>query len=913
MPGKNLTRQEAEARAALIAVRSYDIALDLTGPGDTFASRTTIRFACRQPGADTFADLVAARVKAVVLNGAALDPAVCFADSRIALPGLAADNELVVEAAAEWSHTGEGLHRFTDPADGQDFAYTQFEVADARRVFASFEQPDLKAVFTFHVTAPAAWMVVSNQPAERVEEAVSAAGAPVRIWHFEPTPVMSGYLTAVVAGPYVRWDDAYTSADGRVIPLSVLVRPSMAPYLDAAAVFDITKRGFAFYEQAFGVPYPYSTFDQAFVPEYNAGAMENIGLVTITENYVFRSKPTKASVDRRTITILHEQAHMWFGDLVTMRWWNDLWLNESFAEFMSHVAAAESGLLPDAWTTFQASEKSWGYSQDQLPSTHPVVADIPDLAAVEVNFDGITYAKGAAVLRQLAAWVGQREFLAGVSCYLKAHAYGNATLADLLAELEAASGRDLTAWSRVWLEEAGVTTLRPQLSVKDGRVASLDILQEAPPIYGAAASQGPTPTAATASKTAMAPASIPDRPFASASELAPPAPGAAFLAATTPVPPPTLRPARLSVGGYVFSPDGLVRNWSAEVDIDGPRSAVPAAVGRPQPDLLLVNDGDLAYAKLRLDEASFAATADRLAELRDPLARALVWGALWDATRDGELPGRRYIGLVLSAIAAETSSTVIQTLLRQLRTTLLHYVAPARRQASQTAAAARLADLAQTAPAGSDAQLQFFKAYAASACAPEQTEHLAAVFAGTAALPGLVLDADLRWELLTRLAAAGRLGEAAITAELERDQTTKGREQAAGARAALPGPAAKAAAWALALSDESITNAVQRSVIAGFTATADRGALAVFAAPYFDALEEVWATRSREMATNVVEGLYPSLALGQPGVDVIGATDRWLAAVEDRAPALRRLVTEGRAGVVRALAAQACDAAYDEG
>ncbi|MDR0416724.1 MAG: aminopeptidase N, partial [Propionibacteriaceae bacterium] len=527
MPGKNLTRAEAEARAGLISVDSYDVALDLTAPGDTFATVTTIRFACRTPGAATFADLIAPAVRAVTLNGAELDPAAVFADCRIALPGLAADNVLTVVADAAWSHTGEGLHRFTDPVDRQTYAYTQFEVADARRVFASFEQPDLKAEFTFHVTAPAAWTVVSNQPPERVDEVADAATAtPARTWHFEPTPRMSTYLACLVAGPYRRWTDAYTSADGRVIPLSLLVRPSMAAHLDVDTVFDITKRGFEFYERAFAVPYPFSTFDQAFLPEYNAGAMENCGLVTITEAYVFRSQPTKARVDRRTVTILHEQAHMWFGDLVTMRWWNDLWLNESFAEFMSYLAAFETGLLPDAWAVFSVAEKTWGYRQDQLPSTHPIVAEIRDLADVEVNFDGITYAKGAAVLRQLVAWVGQREFLAGVTRYLNRHAYGNATLADLLAEVEATSGRDLTAWSRLWLEEAGVTTLRPEVTVADGVIKRLDVRQEAPPVYG----RGPGATAR---------------------------PG-----------PPSLRPARLAVGGFALTEAGLTRQWSVEADID---------------------------------------------------------------------------------------------------------------------------------------------------------------------------------------------------------------------------------------------------------------------------------------------------------------------------------------------------------
>jgi aminopeptidase N len=891
VPGQNLTRTEAEARAGLLTVATYDIALDLTCPGPTFTSTTTIRFTCRTPGATTFIDLIAPAVHRVTLNGVDLDPAAVFADSRIALTNLAPDNELVVVADAAWSNTGEGLHRFTDPVDHQTYTYTQFEVADARRVFANFEQPDLKARLTFHVTAPADWTVVSNQPVARLDEvpatptpaaptptpartltdsdaaspttAVPTSPTPARTWHFEPTPIMSTYLAALVAGPYTRWTDSYTSTDGRMIPLTALIRPSMAPYLDSDRIFDITKRGFAFYEAAFGVPYPYSTYDQAFVPEYNAGAMENIGLVTLTESYVFRSQPTQARVDRRTITILHEQAHMWFGDLVTMRWWNDLWLNESFAEFVSHLAAIESGLLPDAWTTFQSSEKSWGYRQDQLPSTHPIVAEIRDLADVEVNFDGITYAKGASVLRQLVAWVGQAEFLTGVGAYLRKYAWSNATLRDLLTELEQVSGRDLSAWSKVWLEEAGVTTLRPDLTVADGAISALAILQEVPAAYG--------------------------------TELIPVVP--------------SLRPARLGVAGYGLTQAGLVRQWALEADAAGPRTVVPSAVGRPAPDLLLVNDGDLTYAKLRLDPVSLATATAHIAALTDPLARALVWGSLWDATRDGELPARQFVATVLDAIAAETSSTVIQTLLGQLRTTLTLDVAPAHRTATIDQAAAALIGLCLAAAPSSDAQLQFFKAYVALAQTATALDYLVDVFADESPIPGLTLDTDLRWEVLTALVAAGRKAEVDIAAELDRDPTTKGREWAAGARAAVPTAEAKLAAWISAWTDETLTNATQRTTVAGFTTVTDRTLLTGFVDPYFAQLEQVWATRSREMAQNVVTGLYPTLSLNEPGVDVVATTDRWLAGLGDRTPALRRLVVEGRAAVTRALAVQATDAA----
>ncbi|MDR1213672.1 MAG: aminopeptidase N [Propionibacteriaceae bacterium] len=861
MPGKNLTRQEAKQRAESLKVESYDVALDLSATGDTFPSVTTVRFSCAQPGLDSFIDLIAPRVRQVQLNGRSLDPATVFADHRIALPGLAADNELTVVAEAAWSHTGEGLHRFTDPVDGQTFMYTQFEVADARRVFACFEQPDLKARFTFHLTAPAGWQVVSNQPTPEP----TALGAGLARWDFGATPVMSTYLTAVIAGPYRRWDDTHQTLDGRPLPLALFVRPSMADHFDPEAVFDVTKRGFEFYERAFGVLYPYDKYDQAFVPEYNAGAMENIGAVTITEAYVFRSKPTQARIDRRAITILHEQAHMWFGDLVTMRWWNDLWLNESFAEFVSHLAAVSNTEWTDAWTTFQSAEKSWGYRQDQLPSTHPIVAEIRDLADVEVNFDGITYAKGAAVLRQLVAWVGQDRFLAGVSAYLKRHAWGNATLADLLAELTAASGRDLGDWSRVWLEEAGVTTLRPDLATDGQTIERLTVLQETPPVYA---------------------------DFAQANPVRP-----------------SLRPARLAIAGYDLGEAGLTRTWQIETDIAGPATPVPQAVGLKRPDLLLLNDLDWAYAKLRLDPASLQTALVHLPELTDPLARALVWGSLWDATRDGELPGRRYVRTVLDSVAAETSSTTIQTLLSQLRTTVAYYVSPDQRDRTTDQAAARLIALTVAAEPASDAQLQFFKAVIGLARDQVALDFLTELYDGARHLDGLALDADLSWEVLTALVAAGRKNEADIAARLALDPTTRGHESAAGARAASPSLTAKQAAWQAAVTDETITNATQRAIVAGFNLAPDRASLASFSEPYFEALESVWAQRSRQMATNVVEGLYPALSLNLPGADLVARTDRWLEDLGDRTPALRRLVVECRAGVVRSLRAQAADRA----
>jgi aminopeptidase N len=860
VPAENLTREEARERAALVSVDSYDVTLDLTTGSTTFASTTVVRFSATE-GAATFVDLIAPTVRSVTLNGRELDPTQVFADSRIALDGLAAENELRVEAECAYTHTGEGLHRFVDTVDDEVYLYSQFEVADSRRVFAVFEQPDLKATFRFTVTAPDHWTVVSNSPTpEPVAVADDAAPVASAVWAFEPTPVLSSYVTAIVAGPYHRETGELTSADGRTIPLGLYCRRSLAQHLDADEILDITRAGFAFFEKAFDRPYPFAKYDQLFVPEFNAGAMENAGAVTFRDSYVFRSKVPEATIERRAVTILHELAHMWFGDLVTMRWWDDLWLNESFAEYASTLATAEATRWTTAWTTFSSLEKSWAYRQDQLPSTHPIVADIRDLADVEVNFDGITYAKGASVLRQLVAWVGEDHFFQGVRRYFDKHAFGNTTLADLLAELEAASGRDLSAWSGLWLQKAGVTLLRPQIETGDDDVVTaFAVLQEVPEEH------------------------------------------------------PVQRPHRVAIGGYdLVERDGatrLERTVRVELDVDGPRTEVPELVGRPRPALILVNDDDLAYAKVRLDPQSLATATTRLGSFTESLPRALVWAAAWDMTRDAEWAARDFVDLVLTNLAHETDSTVVQVLLRQLSMSLDAYVAEEHRQAASAQATDALWTLAEGAAAGSDTQLQLVKAFAGHAETPSQLDVVAALHSGERSLEGLTIDTDLRWELLTALVAGGRAGADEIEAALEADRTATGQRAAATARAAIPTPEAKAAAWRAMVEDDTLPNALLESSISGFTSVHDRSLLLPYVDAYFDSLEQVWTTRGNDMAQDIAQGLYPSELAAHPDVDLLARTDAWLEGLGDRLPGLRRMVAENRDAVRRALAAQERDRA----
>jgi len=851
----NLTRDQAAERAALITVDSYRIVLDLTdgngGPSDrTFRSITTVEFDAL-PGADTVIDLAAETVRSATLNGRDLDVSAYNESTGIALTGLAEHNVVVVDADCLYSHTGEGLHRFVDPVDNEVYLYSQFETADAKRMFACFDQPDLKATFDLSVTASQNWHVVSNGAALSVEGGVHM---------FATTPRMSTYLVALIAGPYARWDDTYSDEYGE-IPLGIFCRATLAEFMDADRLFTQTKQGFGFYHKNFGVPYAFGKYDQLFVPEFNAGAMENAGAVTFLEDYVFRSKVTRASYERRAETVLHEMAHMWFGDLVTMRWWDDLWLNESFATFASVLCESEATEFTQAWTTFANTEKSWAYRQDQLPTTHPVAADIPDLAAVEVNFDGITYAKGASVLKQLVAYVGLEHFLAGLRDYFRAHAFGNATFDDLLTALEKASGRDLSDWGRQWLKTTGLNTLRPDFDVgEQGRFTRFALAQS-----GAEPGAGET------------------------------------------------RVHRLAVG--IYDDDGagrLVRVHREELDISGASTEVPALVNVSRGKLILVNDDDLTYCSLRLDPESLQTALRRIADIAEPLPRTLVWSAAWEMTRDAELRARDFVSLVSGGVQAETEVGVAQRLLLQAQTALGSYADPDwARSDGWPAFADRLLELARGAQAGSDHQLAFVNALCTSVLSTRHVVVLADLLDHDPAdlgLAGLSIDTDLRWRILTALAAAGDIDADGpqtpfIDAEVQRDPTAAGKRQGAQASAARPQLAVKEQAWSQVIEDDTLPNIVGRSIIAGFVEPGQAELLKPFGARYFAAIRGVWDRRSSEVAQTVVVGLYPSWDISDDG---LAAADQFLAD-PGLPPALRRLVLEGRAGVERSLRARRFD------
>ncbi|MEW2398550.1 aminopeptidase N [Streptomyces sp. NPDC046862] len=855
MPGENLSRDEAQERAALLSVEGYEVSLDLrSAVGDaggeprTFRSVTTIRFRCADPGATSFADLVAPSVTALSLNGRDLDPSEVFDGSRIVLEDLGADNELVVDAQCAYSRTGEGLHRFVDPEDGEVYLYTQYEPADSRRVFANFEQPDLKAPFRFEVRAPEGWTVWSNGTGEQHDG----------VWRFAETKPISTYITAVVAGPYHYVTDSYerTFEDGTrlQIPLGAMCRKGLAPYFDSDDVFLVTKQGLDFFHDHFDYPYPFGKYDQAFVPEYNLGAMENPGLVTFREEFIFRGKVTRASYERRANVVLHEMAHMWFGDLVTMVWWDDLWLKESFADFMGTFSMVEATRFTDGWITFANNRKSWAYRADQLPSTHPITADIRDLEDAKLNFDGITYAKGASVLKQLVAYAGRDAFLEGARRYFKRNAYGNTRLGDLLSVLEETSGRDMAAWSRAWLQTAGVNSLTPQVLLDgEGRVGELAIVQDAPESH------------------------------------------------------PELRPHRVAVGLYRRAAGGALERYArAEVDVDGPRTVVGELAGSEAPELVLVNDEDLTYCKIRFDENSLATLRAHLGDIADPLARALCWSALWNLTRDAILPARDFVDLVLRFAGQESDIGVLQMLHAWANSALTYYAAPDWREEGGRLLADGAVRQLRLAEPGSQQQLVWARFVAAVASSPAELQLLRGLLEDTAKIDGLEVDQELRWAFLEPLAAHGAADESVLAAELARDDTASGKRHQVRCLAARPSAAVKAQAWATVVESDTLSNALVEATIAGFDQPSQRELTAPYAEKYFAVIERVWADRSIQIGMDVVRGLFPS---SQDSPATLDATDAWLSAHEDAPPALRRLVLEARDDLARTLRGQACDAA----
>jgi aminopeptidase N len=843
----SLTMQEAVARAASVTVDAYALDVDLTGGPETFRSTTTIAFTVVADRTDTFVQVRPVALDRARLDGADLDPT-SLADGRLPLTDLAAGrHELTVEAEFPYSHASEGMHHFVDPADGERYVYAQPSIAQAPAFMACFDQPDLKAPVTLRVNVDPGWRVRANSDGQQT--------SPGR-WEFAATPPLATYLITLAAGPFHEVTSVH---DG--IPLGLLARVSLAEHLDREApeLFEITGACLDHYHELFGIRYPYGKYDQVFAPEFSWGAMEFPGCVLVRDELVFRSAVTDTQRQSRAVLVAHEMAHMWFGNLVTMRWWDDLWLNESFADYLGWRVVAEATRWRSAWTAYSVARKTWGYAADQRPSTHPVApGEVADTAAALANFDGISYAKGSAVLRQLVARVGDEAFRSGLRAYFETHAHGNATLADLLAALSKASGQDLTDWALVWLREPGVNLLRPQVQVgADGTYSSVQVVQSAPQAD------------------------------------------------------PVLRPHRIRVGVYGSDGHGgigqdsigqdsaggpVVRRAVAPTDLQGAVAEVPGLVGVAAGALLVVNDDDLTYAKIRTD----GDLVSLLPRVADPLARAVLWTAAWDACRDAELAPDRFVALAAAALPHETEVPVFETMLQgSVETVVERYLPPVARSAAYAALAGACRQVLAQAPPGGDAQLAAARGLVACA-GRDDLRWLAGLLVGEGVPDGLAVDQELRWTVLLALVTHGGAGEEEIDAERQRDPSARGVQEATRCRAAQPDASAKEQAWRVIVADRDLSNRVVVAAAGGFWRASQLELTDDYVERFFGEAGDLARSRPQQLITALAREAYPSYAVEER---TLVLAERCLAD-DDLPPVLRRVVVDCTDDLRRALAAR---------
>jgi aminopeptidase N len=841
----NLTRDECAGRSEVIKVDTYHIELDLRAIDDpetkTYASVTEIKFDSATPS--TWLDLVADSVDSVTVNGKAVE--VHYNGARVPLDGLLNGvNTVTVAAKCRYSRTGEGLHRFTDPVDGKTYAYTHFEPTDARRMYACFEQPDLKGRITFVITAPSSSGVFSNQSIEK-----EGTAGDIHTVTFAPTLPLSTYLSSIAVGPYHVVEDHW-NRNGLEVPLAAICRQSMKQYLESEEIFRVTKQGLDFFDDAFKYPYPWGKYYSIFLPEYNIGAMEHPGLVTFNENaYIFRGTPSTAQRESRAEVILHEMAHMWFGDLATPVWWSGTWLKESFADLMGYLVATESAGFKGPWVTFALSRKQWAYTQDLLPSTHPIVVDVPDLEAARQNFDGITYAKGASVLKQLMAYAGRESFFAASQIYFQRHAFGATTLDDLITCLKEKSEADLSEWVPSWLETTGPSIIT---TVREGddlfvTTESTDVLTQKP----------------------------------------------------------IARNHRVIVSTFARGPKGVERTAKVSVLLDSPRVKVPLPKGTVV-DLAIANDDDLTYALLRFDDASVNVLVEQISTLQPTLTRAVAWSSLWNAVRDAKLPAARFLKAVHINAASETESGLLALVLGYAYSAITSYLPPKDRDAASDELVATVDAGLRQAPAGSDLQRAWSSRLTASGSLSKKgIDPLRNVLGGN--ISGLELTPTLRWNILGALASLGAADAAELKEEYTKDPTMTGATAYARALASLPGADVKKRVWTDLTTEEGITNDRQGALISGFN-SGDLKAHAPFSEPYFANLTAWWAAMSMTMASRLVRGLFPgtSTEYGAAGDNSVEkAAQAWLDGNGDAPKALRRIIVEALDEVRRQLRAQA--------
>ena len=870
-----LTQEEAVTRFRQVARPHYLLWFGLDADSKDFDGRAVIQFELRpkakEAGKSLFVDLKDARIKSVVLNGVAISEP-NYDGNRITFPinqFTSGSNRLEIAYTRTFAEDGLGFHRFVDTEDQQTYVYTHFEPYYANRAFPCFDQPDLKGTFETTITAPDNWTVISNS----TEQDVSTVDGR-KAWHFAKTPTISTYLFAIAAGPFKVFKHKARSSES--IPMRVFARASVAKNVDAPNWFSITEAGLDYYGTLFGYPYPFTKYDQIIVPEFRAGAMENPGAVMFSERFIFRSEPSVADKRDRADTILHEMAHMWFGDLVTMKWWNGLWLNESFATYMAAEATAQISGFPGSWLDFFAGTKQWAYWEDSLPTTHPIDQPVADTAVSNARFDGITYGKGAAVLKQLAYFLGKEDFQEGLQRYFQKHAFKNTNLKDFIAALSEASGKNLSAWQRSWLLNAGTDSVAAQFVCSEGKITNFSIRATAP--VGLSKENVQTPDARP-HKTEIALWTAP------------------------------------RAGAFTPSKTMSVAYTIGETQIGD-------LAGTPCPSLVHPNYNDHDFIKVELDPVTLATLREgKLGLVTDPLMRGQLVADLWRMVLDAKLSAGEYANLALAHASREKDPILLERLLETLahrdprRSSVARFLDGQERIDFRTRAETAGRSGLKHAPGGSDAQRYWLEFFLATAGSEDSLKYLQRLLAGKNSLPGLDLikDLDRRWEIVKAVAReAGKPGaptiteaESLIETELKKDPSDHGQDSALQARALLPDSERKNKwreefkATIAGTNPTGLQPSKLRAALSGYAGLWQEALVSQGDEAYFQSIPELLSKARAEKLVPYVRGLLPA------GCDSANVTRMTTLLGTELDPMLKKTLEVGRYEIERCLKVRA--------
>jgi aminopeptidase N len=728
-----LDQTYAAMRAQQLSNVSYQLSMEVDEQKPSFSGEVAISFTlAKANNSPVTLDFEGGEILSVNLNGNDISFQaekwfLRFPPQQFNVP----TNTLRIKFTHAYANAGDGLHRYKDAATGNVYLYSNFEPFNAHKMFPHFDQPNIKANFTLDVIAPASWQVVSTTREISITNVNEK-----KHWQFPATPKMASYVFSMHAGPYTVWED-----NSGAIPLRLFARQEVAQYVDYKEWFLFTQQSFAFFNNYFSLPYPFKKYDQLIVPDFNSGAMENIGAVTFNEFYVGRGKKTDLERMKYGNVIAHEMAHMWFGDLVTMSWWNGLWLNESFATYMSYLAQEKSSQFGEKiWDVFFIGTKQWAYTSDQQVTTHPIELSVDNTAEAFANFDGITYGKGASVLKQLAYYVGEENFRKGVVKYLKKYSYSNTQLVDFMSEIAKASQRDLSDWAYEWLYQAGLNSIQLHYTCEqtkqDDIVQSMLLTQSAPDAW------------------------------------------------------PILRRQKIQVGLFNLQDETLVSSARFPLVYRGVSTPINAADKLPCPAFAYPNIGDMGYAKVMLDEKSLSFIKNHFASV-DASLRLMLWQNLWDSVLDVKMPLSDYLQFVNNYIGIETRSDLISAVTAKLKSTRDYLWLMSNEHKTYAKELALIETIAYrqllSAESASDVQKIWFDAFLQAAHTPEALAKIHAIVVGEETLQGFVVDQDRRWMMLIRLNQFQTKNYLALTkAEQQQDRSDTGQQMALACEAIRP-------------------------------------------------------------------------------------------------------------------------------